>query len=88
LTPGSSLVFSFDIAATPATMAGDSPFYPTTPIGTSFVYSGAPFSDSGEEFVVSSSTPEPSGIGLLLVGGLGLFYAMSRRSKLRPDNVG
>jgi hypothetical protein len=78
LTPGSSLDFSFDSTATPQTLAGDSPFYSTTPIGTSFVYSGAPFSDAGFEFVVESA-PEPSpaelsAAGLLLLLGISFLY--------------
>ena len=54
LTPGHSFTFSFDSTATPAVMAGNSPFYPGTPTGTSFVYTGAPFSDAGFEFTAVS----------------------------------
>ena len=46
--PGSSLNFGFTSADTPASVNGDSVFYPGTPVGTSFVYSGGPFQgDSG-----------------------------------------
>ena len=36
--PGSSLDFKFTSADTPASVNGDSKFYPGTPVGTSFVY--------------------------------------------------
>jgi hypothetical protein len=75
LTPGNSLTFSFESTATPAQIAGDSPFYPTTPVGTAFVYSGAPFSDGGDRLVATVETPEPSTfalsfLALAAMGGL------------------
>jgi hypothetical protein len=69
LAPGGSLTFTFTSSSSPGTMAGDSPFYPGTPIGTSFVYSGGPFVGASDQFVVTT-VPEPSSIMLL---GLGLF---------------
>ena len=45
--PGSSLNFRFTSADTPASVNGDSVFYPGTPVGTSFVYPQGPFSDGG-----------------------------------------
>lgn len=61
--------FSFQSTTSPTTMAGMSPLY-GQPILTSFVYSGAPFSDGGFQFQVQPaavSTPPsvsimPSGI--------------------------
>jgi hypothetical protein len=53
LAPGKSLNFMFKSADTPASVNGNSVFYPTTPVGTSFVYPQGPFSDSGHEFVVA-----------------------------------
>ncbi len=50
--PGSSLNFSFVSADTPASVNGNSVFYPNTPVGTSYVYPQGPFSDAGHEFVV------------------------------------
>ncbi|HEY0257317.1 MAG TPA: PEP-CTERM sorting domain-containing protein [Candidatus Methylacidiphilales bacterium] len=85
LAPGSSLTFSFESTATPATMAGDSPFYPSTLTGTSFVYSGAPFSDAGAEFE-AAVVPEPSALAFLLLGlgGMKLYWAVrSRKSRIR-----
>jgi hypothetical protein len=51
--PGHSLKFLFKSADTPASVNGKSKFYPTTPVGTSFVYPMRAFSDSGHEFVVA-----------------------------------
>jgi hypothetical protein len=75
LTPGNTLDFSFTSAATPAQLAGDSPFYPGIPVGTSFVYQGAPFVGDSFNFVVSS-VPEPSTLTLALVGGLVGFVSL------------
>jgi len=81
LTPGSSLTFSFETTATPAEISGDSPFHMTTPVGTSFVYEGAPFSDAGDRFVATVATPEPSTLALsffamAMMGGL-VFWRKS-----------
>ena len=43
LAQGSSLLFSFESTDTPTTLAGNAVSFPTTPIGTSFVYGGAAF---------------------------------------------
>jgi hypothetical protein len=51
--PGHSLNFPFESADTPASVNGDSKFYPGTPVGTSFVYPQGAFSDSGHQFVVT-----------------------------------
>jgi uncharacterized protein (TIGR03437 family) len=52
LTPGKTLSgFSFQSTTSPTTMAGMSPYY-GSPILTSFVYGGAPLSDSGFQFQV------------------------------------
>lgn len=86
LTPGNTLTgFEFDSNVSPTTMAGDSPFYTSTPILTSFVYGNGPFSDSGDLFVVTpvSATPEPS-TALLAFGCTMGFIALSvlrRRAK-------
>ncbi len=55
--PGSSLNFSFTSADSPASVNGNSVFYPGTPVGTSTVYPQGPFSDAGHQFVV---TPTPA----------------------------
>ena len=61
--PGSSLTFSFVSADAPASINGNSVDFPGMPVGTAFVYPGAPFSDAGHEFVatpVSAPAPTPS----------------------------
>ncbi len=78
LAPGGSLTFTFTSGSSPAIMAGDSPFYPTTPIGTSFVYSGGPFVGASDQFVVTT-VPEPSSLVLLAGGLLGLLVLNWRR---------
>jgi hypothetical protein len=65
VAPGASLVFKFTSSDTPAELAGNSIFYPNTPVSTFFVYPGAPFSDAGHQFV-ASSVPEPATIVLVL----------------------
>jgi len=54
LMPGQSLSgFDFSSPDSPAALDGLSPTAPTTPVLTSFVYAGAPFSDSGFQFTVA-----------------------------------
>ena len=69
LNPGSSLLFQFESADTPAQLAGDSPTHPGTPVGTSVLYAGSPFVGASQTLVVQS-VPEPSSLGLLLVAGV------------------
>lgn len=81
INPGSSLAFKFSSPDSPAALAGNSPFYLTTPVGTSFLYGGTPFSGASAEIVVQP-VPEPSSLGLLLAGALGLLVASRRRLAL------
>jgi hypothetical protein len=84
VTPGNSLTgFSFDSTTSPATMAGNSPFFPGTPILASFVYSGAPLSDAGFLFDVQpAATPEPSGFALMICSAaLALAVNLRRRRR-------
>jgi hypothetical protein len=61
VAPGSSTVFSFNSTSPPSAVNGNSVFYPSTPVNTAFVYPGAPFSDAGHQFVLSSTaTPTPT----------------------------
>jgi hypothetical protein len=46
--------FKFSSKDSPTALAGKSTFFPTTPVETSFVYGGAPFSDAGDEFVAAA----------------------------------
>ena len=78
LTPGQSLSgFSFTTADAPASVSGNSAFYPATPTETSFVYSGAPFSDAGFQFV-AQNVPEPASVLWLGLGAAG-FLLRSKR---------
>jgi hypothetical protein len=53
LMPGQTLLgFSFDSTETPANLGSNSPFFPTNPIGTTFIYSAGPFSDGGVQFQI------------------------------------
>jgi PEP-CTERM motif len=72
LVPGNSLVFAFKSADTPAGLMGNSVFYPTTPVLTSFVYSQGPLQGDGKQFLVTfASVPEPSSLVLGVVGVVG-----------------
>jgi Hint domain len=51
LQPGDALGgFTFTSTDAPSSVLGDSVFFPATPVTTSFVYSGMPFSDAGFTF--------------------------------------
>jgi hypothetical protein len=84
LAAGAKLDFVFDSSLTPVEIAGDSPFYPSTPVDTAFAYSGAPFSDAGDRFVVTAAVaPEPSALNLLAVGALGVCFMAWRRGRTK-----
>jgi hypothetical protein len=89
LTPGASLGgFQFDSTTSPAQLAGNSPFYTSTPVLTSFIYSGAPLADPGFKLVVQQAAsspgaaPEPASV-ISLVFGMGLLVTMYRSRRRR-----
>jgi hypothetical protein len=55
--PGGSMTFKFSSNDPPASINGNSQFFPGAKVSTAFVYPGAPFSDGGHQFVV---TPAPT----------------------------
>jgi hypothetical protein len=74
--------FQFTSNDTPAQLSGNSIWYTHPPVGTSYVYQGAPQApgDPGAVFVASVSTvPEPSTLVLTGIGGLVGLIALRRR---------
>jgi hypothetical protein len=54
LMPGKTLSgFAFDTTQTPAELAGSSPVFSSAALSTTFIYSGAPFSDAGFELNIN-----------------------------------
>jgi hypothetical protein len=73
LTPGNTLSgFAFSTPDSPSMLAGNSFYYPSTPVGTSFIYAGTPESDAGFEFVVTTVVPEPASLGMLILAASAL----------------
>lgn len=77
--PGSTLTFTFNSADSPTTLAGTSAFLPI-PTSTAYIYSGV-VSGNTDQLVVQA-TPEPSTLGLLLLGSVGVLVVGGWR-KLR-----
>jgi hypothetical protein len=55
LAPGGSATFTFESTDTPDQIAGNSIFFPSTPVNTSIVYEGGPFVGGSDEFVVGAA---------------------------------
>jgi hypothetical protein len=74
--PGGSLSFSFTSADSPASIAGDSVFYPGTPVGTAFVYQQGPFMGASDQFVVTPAptTPTPTPSADFVIGADNQVY--------------
>lgn len=78
---GSLSGFSFTTADSPAAVEGNSPFYPTTPVLTSFAYDAGPFSDAGTQFQVqSSAVPEPAALTIMALPTLWLLRRSRRQA--------
>jgi hypothetical protein len=73
LQPGQTESFTFTSTVTPAVLLANSTIHPPTPVTTSFVYAGGPFSDPGFEF---SATQEPAAIA-----SVSITVAASTRSE-------
>jgi hypothetical protein len=72
LAPGQSIQFSYVAAFPPASLTGLT--------GDSWVYSGAIFGDPGAMVTIQTvAAPEPSSLGLLAAGFLGLVFAGRRK---------
>jgi Ca2+-binding RTX toxin-like protein len=74
LQPGDSIGFSFVSSDSPSSIFGNSVFYPSTPVTTSFVYSGASFSDAGFEFQATELVTSPT-VTVETAGGIDLRWA-------------
>lgn len=78
IAPGTSLSgFVFTSNETVPALTGNSPFYPTTPVGTSFLYIGAPFADPGQQIV---ATVIPAPVSACALTGLTLPLLRRRRA--------
>jgi len=86
LAPGGSFSFTYASMDSPATEFGNSPAFPSTPVGTSVVYQGGFLSAVSDTFVVQPA-PEPATLALLGVGSLGLLAVVRRRKLSRSAQV-
>ncbi len=77
ILPGTSANFSFTSADPPASVNGESVYYPGVPAGTSIAYSGH-LSGAKDIFVVEP-IPEPQTMSLILLGLTGLGAVGWRR---------
>jgi hypothetical protein len=80
ITPGNSGAFSFDSTETLSQLLGNSSYGNKAEETTSFIYSQGPFSDGGFQFTVNAAVPEPSTIGLLTAGAVGLLMRRRKRA--------
>ena len=84
LAAGKSLTgFSFDSTESPTNLFGNETLFNNsspTPTTTSFVYSGAPFSDSGFQ-LAATPVPEPTTLILFAIGGIVLVCRKATRHR-------
>ena len=85
LNPGDTMSgFDFTSTLSPADLGELSTIHSGTPILTSFVYSGGPFSDAGASVLVTeapTTTPEPGTTSLVGIA-LGSMAFLKRRTRL------
>ena len=85
LDPGDSMSgFDFTSTLSPADLGGISAIHTGTPILTSFIYSGGPFSDAGATVLVTeaaATTPEPGTSSLVGIALASLAF-LKRRTRL------
>ena len=81
LQAGHSLAFTFTSATAPSVLLGASSIHPSTPVDTSFLYSGTPFSDAGIS-VTSDKTVAH------LIGGVTDVYVGSALTEQRTVDAG
>jgi hypothetical protein len=81
LAAGSNLSgFSFQTTDTPSQLSGNSFYYPTEPVGTSFVYTDdIPLSGPSDQFVATVVAPEPASLGLLAAAATLMLRRCSRK---------
>jgi hypothetical protein len=78
LQPGQTLTgFKFDSPDSPATIDGTSAYF-GLPVKESYVYIGAPQTDSGFAFTPTTVVPEPASAALLLAASAGCFIRRRR----------
>ena len=87
LAIGNSLTFAFKSAETPALLGGNSPLFPDTPEGLSFVYNARPFSADSLQFVVTQAppVPEPATAAIMFTGGLLLLGYRRLKGRKHTD---
>lgn len=76
--------FSFTTTDTPSAINGSSPFFPGTPVLTTFAYDAGPFSDAGTQFQVTTAPlPNSAYLGIVLLPIAWPLRRLQRRGATR-----